>query len=497
MTKRKSLITILIALALGIGIAIPVGFIWIITTAKLELGGGSPGKKVVGTVARIEQRAMEQYCTGVVATPQNTWLVGRRERAKNTDDQPGIDLDALIHGKAEQPKEDKPSGFMGYYGLSLGRDPTTTYLSRLDDKGEFVQVASLGETACLVATPDGGSIFLLTGMDRPGLDRLNGIQQTVILRSDDQGANWTVLEEGLFPEASRLGWALHPYFFDARQAWAWGSLPQKSSQYYGDPDDLRGGLFYSPDSGLTREAITASDDLLVSLNTIRSRAPADANWGDYNGAYGQITTHIQQFDDLHAAIWVSQSFLYGPSGGKYLTTPLFVTSQARLVRENGQWRMEPLEREFGLHVDELANNGEGLVIGVIRRDGEKSGQVAQLNPKTLAWKVQGALPSAFSPLPSSIYLREFRVGKGVLLANTDGNYTVPTWLYPARDGDAANLSANAVFYSTNWGRSWSRLAMGGYLGMLGLDPGTDRVFWANGNWYDTPQDLNIYSYQLD
>ncbi|MDO7895248.1 hypothetical protein Q5Z23_37390, partial [Pseudomonas aeruginosa] len=68
----------------------------------------------------------------------------------------------------------------------------------------------LGETACLEVTPDGSSVFLLTGL-RPGKD--NGQrEQTVVLRSDDQGKSWRRLEEGFMAEANRLGWALAPRF---------------------------------------------------------------------------------------------------------------------------------------------------------------------------------------------------------------------------------------------------------------------------------------------
>lgn len=496
MPRREPLIKALVILAFVTAAVVPIGFIWIIVSAKLELGGASPGEEVLGTTSRIEQRARQQYCTGVLATPKNTWLVGRMDRAEKTADQPGIDLDALIRGSAAEQNDDEPSGFSGLFGGGFSSDPQTSYLSRLDANGEFVQVASLGDTACLVATPDGGTLYLLTGVNRPQGAQQTDVQQTVILRSDDQGASWAPLEQGLLADANSLAWALEPYFFDSQQVWAWASLPQSSSAY-GEPEDLRGGLYYSPDRGTTREAIIASDDLLLRLADIRSRAPEGVNWGDYNGEYGRITSHIRQFDDQHAAIWVSQSFLYGEPGGKYLTTPVFVTNKARLVREGGQWRMGPLEREFGLHLDELVSNDEKRVIAVIQREGDEATQVAELDPQTLAWQPHGNLPSPFWPLPSGTGLRGLEIGKGVLVANVDSSYRVPLWLYPTSDGDPATISANAVFYSRDWGHSWSRLAIEGYLGVQGLDPRTDRVFWAEGDWYDANPDPRIHSYRLD
>lgn len=176
---------------------------------------------------------------------------------------------------------------------------------------------------------------------------------------------------------------------------------------------------------------------------------------------------------------------------------MFVTSKARLVREGGQWRMGPLEREFGLHLDEVVSNDEKRVIAVIEREGDAATRVAELDRQTLAWQARGSLPSPFWLLPSSTGLRGFSIGKGVLLANTDSSYSVPLWLYPKANGEPATISSDAVFYSRDWGRSWSRLAIEGYLGVQGLDPRTDRVFWAEGDWYDVNPDPRIHSYRLD
>ncbi|SFA67396.1 hypothetical protein [Metapseudomonas otitidis] len=486
--------------AVALAAVVPLGFIWIITSAKLELGGASPDEAVVGSVERIEQRAMEQYCTGVVATPRNTWLVGRMEGDRSEDEAVGQDLGQLIRGEKKPDDGDEPSTFTPFFG-GLSREAQTTYLSRLDEQGRFVQVARLDETACLVANADGSSLFLLTGVDRPGKDPLEGLQQTVVLRSDDQGASWQVLPDGFFPEADNLAWSLKPYFHDADQVWTWATLPQSatpSAAYDYEPDtvaDNRAGLYYSPDRGHTRQALAASENLLVGLDEIRKRAPADAEWGDSAGTFGTITPHVWQYDDDHAALWIGQSFLYGKPGGRYLDTPLFVTTRAELVREGGQWRIGPLRRDTGVLVEELVGTGQGQVYGVISREGERATEVAEWQRDSGTWQVNGTLPTPFWPLPASSGLRGFLAGNGVLLANTDSRYEVPQWLYPTEDGESARISADAVFYSRDGGRSWSRLAIAGYLGVLGLDRNQDQVFWAKGNWYDS-NDRRIYRYGL-
>jgi hypothetical protein len=62
--------------------------------------------------------------------------------------------------------------------------------------------------------------------------------------------------------------------------------------------------------------------------------------------------------------------------------------------------------------------------------------------------------------------------------------------------DEASISADGVFYSSDWGRSWQRLAIPSYLGVLGIDAAKDTVLWAKGNWYDGSADLNVRSYGL-
>ncbi|WP_165671993.1 hypothetical protein [Metapseudomonas otitidis] len=497
MPLRRPLIVPLAAVALAA--VVPLGFIWIITSAKLELGGASPDEAVVGSVERIGQRAMEQYCTGVVATPRNTWLVGRMEGDSSEGEAVGQDLGLLIRGEKKPDDEEEHS--FAPFSSGFTQEAQATYLSRLDDQGRFVQVAHLDETACLVANADGSSLFLLTGVDRPGKDPLEGLQQTVVLRSDDQGASWQVLPDGFFPEADDLAWSLKPYFHDADQVWAWATLPQSatpSAGYGYEPDttvDNRAGLYYSPDRGRTRQALAASENLLVSLDEIRKRAPADAEWGDSAGTFGTITPHVWQYDDDHAALWIGQSFLYGKPGGDYLDTPLFVTTRAELVREGGQWRIGPLKRDTGVLVEHLVGTGQGQVYGVISREGTHATEVAEWQRESASWQVNGELPSPFWPLQAFTGLRLFLAGDGVLLANTDSRYHVPQWLSLKKNGESSRISADAVFYSRDGGRSWSRLAIAGYLGVLGLDRNQDQVFWANGNWYDS-DDRRIYRYGL-
>ncbi|MFX7540772.1 hypothetical protein ABTJ80_19920, partial [Acinetobacter baumannii] len=89
------------------------------------------------------------------------------------------------------------------------------------------------------------------------------------------------------------------------------------------------------------------------------------------------------------------------------------------------------------------------VIAVLDHPDESRSLIAELDRDALEWKITGKLPSPFWPLPSSSGLREFYMGRNVLLANTMSHYEVPLWLYP--DEEPASVSANAVYYSDDWG----------------------------------------------
>ena len=195
----------LLAAALLVAGAIPLGFIWILTSAKFEIGGASFGESTVGKVENIDQRAMEQFCTGVRATPAGTWLVGRREVGRDEQALPEgvIDLDLVA---AAQPREEEsePHLFNFLNGMLLsGGDPETTYVSRL------------GATAC--STKWRGSARPPAWKSRRtvpasscspacGAGKDNGQRErTVVLRSDDQGKSWRRLEEASWPR--RIDWA--------------------------------------------------------------------------------------------------------------------------------------------------------------------------------------------------------------------------------------------------------------------------------------------------
>ena len=488
---RSKLFSILFTALLGTA---ALWYMWMITSAKLEWGGASPDQQQIGTVKDIQQRAMASYCTGVFVTGQGTWLVGRLDgdASRLAAAADVVDLDAVVYGKpAEEAEKEPQAPYLGF----LGRDKETSFISRLDAQGQFQLVAHVSGAACLVASPDGGSVFLLTGLDRPDTANADDINQTVVFRSDDQGKRWTWLSKGWFAEADQVAWSLAPYFHGTHEVWAWGrpsAVDDDSGE--GPSGVVPTGVFYSADRGMSSTAIVASESLLVPAESVHAQHPEITEWYTGSGEHGDIQTNVLQLDDRHAFIWVSQRFWGSNPDGVGNNIAFNLTARARLQRETGPWRVVEVQRDDNLFVSRLIQNDAGRVVGLIDQGNRGRDVVAELDTTALTWRTLGELPSVFAPLASESRVRgtNFWVGQNSLLINTTSEHHPPRWLYWWSD---ATVSADGVFYSKDWGQSWKRLAIDGYLGIVGFQPAQDRVIWGNGNWYEN-NDGGIYSYGL-
>ncbi|WEK11846.1 MAG: hypothetical protein P0Y51_14640 [Candidatus Pseudomonas colombiensis] len=496
MPRSKLFATLTVAL-LG---AAALWYLWVIISAKLEWGGASPDQRTLGTVQATEQRAMAQYCTGVVVTPKATWLVARLdERSTAEPVAAGVqDLDALVRGQPtpEEIEEEQGSGAFSAYFVRGEKELTS--ISRLDANGQFQTVAQLSEAACLVASPDGQQVFLLTGLKRPAPAKgsTDSLAQTVVLRSDDQGQSWNWLRQGLFPEVEQQAWSLQTYFHGTDDVWAWGrpeSLDDVIDQ--DQPRALSTGVSYSADRGASSAPIFTAESLLLTGAYARAKRPEIVQWQDEAEGHGEINTQISQMDGQHAVIWVSQRFWGRNPDGVGDNLAFNVTTRAPLSREaGGPWQVGAVQHEDGLYIGQLRDNGTGRLVGLIDQGNQGRDEVAELDAEQRTWKVLGALPNVFAPLSSDrpVRVSQFQVGRNSLLINTSSEHHPPRWLYWGAD---ASISADGVFYSRDWGHSWQQLAIGGYLGILGFQGAEDRVIWAKGNWYDS-RDLGIYTYGL-
>lgn len=277
-------------------------YVWMLLSAKYELGGTRLDVQTLGTVQNIDQRAMEQYCTGVVVTPQGTWLVGRLEARMQHLKLPvdAVDLDAIVLGKPDVQEQ------KNFYN----DDKEISIISRLDANGQFQVVAHVGEAACLVASPDGASVNLLTDVTRPKEEDTHNdaVEQTVVYRSRDQGKSWSWVREGFFPEAEWIAWNLKLYFHNNDEVWAWGR-PHESGDSAKDIDgSISTGVFYSSNGDISSAPITAGKSLLVTAQYAHDKRPEIMEWFENSGPNGEVKTHVTQFDAQHASIWVSQRF---------------------------------------------------------------------------------------------------------------------------------------------------------------------------------------------
>ncbi|WP_210644714.1 hypothetical protein [Pseudomonas sp. Tri1] len=493
MPRSKLFMTLFVAL---LGCA-ALWYAWVIASAKLQWGGANPDPQQLGVVKDTRLRAMTQYCTGVVVTPRGTWLVGRLEGdTKQLEPSADVvDLNTVVYGKPVEGEDEELQASGVFSSVFARDDKETSFISRLDGQGQFQLVAHVSGAACLVASPDGDSVFLLSGLDRPEVPSADGINQTVVFRSEDQGKHWTWLSKGWFADADQLAWNLEPYFHGANEVWAWGR-PSGVDDDSGEEaaGAISTGVFYSADRGASSTPIFAAEPLLVSAEYLQDKRPDITEWRTSEGAYGEVQTNVLQLDAQRAFIWVSQRFWGSNPDGAGDNVAFNVTTRTRLQRMAGQWQVMEVQREDNLFIDALVQNDTGRVMGLIDQGDRGQDVVAELDTVALAWRPLGELPSVFDPLASDSRLRggNFWMGRNTLLINTTSEHHPPRWLYWWSD---ANISADGVFYSKDWGHSWQRLAIDGYLGIVGFQAAQDRVIWAKGNWYDN-NDGRIYSYGL-
>ncbi len=131
------------------------------------------------------------------------------------------------------------------------------------------------------------------------------------------------------------------------------------------------------------------------------------------------------------------------------------------------------------------------MLGLIDHGPDGQAVVAEMNTTTLAWQPLGEVPNVFSPLAASTVAQKLWVGRNSLMISTYSQHQPPRWLYW---WGKASISSGAVFYSTNWGQSWRRLALdGAEHGIRGFDGASDRVFWARQSHL---YDVGIHAYGL-
>ncbi len=453
-------------------------------------GGATPAERSAGSLAFVKQRAMEQFCTGVVETPKATWLAGYTsgdQASTFTRNQatPVVLIDALLGENANQNAD---SGFSLFTGLT--REEGTTFISRRNAEGRFELKAVVGERACLLAHPSGSPVFLLTGLKRPPSDNPDTpnkptTDQLAVFRSDDQGDTWHWVREGLFPHAEHVAWSLRPGFFGKSDMWVFGDAAHTGIGF--DEAPTPGTIHHSRDLGRTVETIEVPVEMLLPMSGFATHLPPGTEIAESLG--DELKRHVFQVSADRAFAWTSQRVLYARPDAGLTSGRVCTTAMTELRQRDGQWRAGQVKREFGTCLQSLHQRPDASLVAVLGRHEQARDEIAEFDVANQRWKPMGALPNPFWPLPGSSRVRSILVGQQAIMVSVMASHTIPAWLTPLRD-EPAEVDAEAAFYSLDGGRSWSRLGVPGYLGVMGLDPNSDRAYGAHGNWYDDP-DLTV------
>lgn len=457
--------------------------------------GATPAEDSAGSLAFVKQRAMEQFCTGVVETPKATWLAGYASgdvAASFTTDpaKPVVLIDALL---GEGANQNANSGLSMFTGLS--REAGTTFISRRNAQGRFELKAVVGERACLLAHPSGSPVFLLTGLDRPASNDPDALKDTTpnqlaVFRSDDQGNTWHWVREGLFPHAEHVAWSLRPGFFGKTDMWVFGDAADTNMGL--DEAPTPGAIYHSRDLGRTVETIAVPAEMRLPLTGFATHLPQGTEIAETLG--DELKRYVFQVSADRAFAWTSQRVMYARPEASLTSGLVCTTAMTELRQRDGRWLVGPIKREFGACLRKVQQRPDGGLVGVLGHPDQERDEIAEFDVADQSWKPVGALPNPFWPLPGSSRVDSILVGQHAIVVSVMASHTVPTWLTPFRD-EPAEIDANAAFYSLDGGRSWTRLGLPGYLGVMGLDPNSDRVYGAHGNWYDDP-DLTVRVFSL-
>lgn len=484
-SKPKVIITMLIILII-------VYYLATLIVIKNQKFAKRIEKQSLATVNNLVQRSNQQYCTGTIVTPENTWLVSHEESDNLTYIKPNTSLylNNLL------PPQKSYSAMESYLGLK--EDKKITYISKLNKNGKFDEVARLDGTACLVSPPDGKNILLLTDVNTQQ-DAIEEKHQFAVLRSDDQGRTWIWQKEGFFLPVYFQAWTFKPTFYNSQNTWLWKEDMENSvgeQTYLGLEAGKPSGLSFSPDLGKTTETIIASAPILINLEQIKTKFSENIEW--QNEGTGEVNAFVTQWDHNQATLWTSQTYRYSKPKSDYIDGAVHTTSRANLRRINGRWELNNVKRLNGLAINKLVNNQKGQFIAIQSLDNQKQEQIAELVKSNLSWKVHGNLPQAFSPFNDFTSTQNMWITDNALIINTYSSHKFTRLLQPSTwfgSPNGSDISAFGTYSSSDLGKNWVRLSIKAPNGVLGVNQKTDDAYWAEGGWYDS-RDLNIYKYQL-
>ena len=130
------------------------------------------------------------------------------------------------------------------------------------------------------------------------------------------------------------------------------------------------------------------------------------------------------------------------------------------------------------------------MIAVLEQSGGND-KIATFNAARQEWRILGEAPNPFWPFSADRRVRKLRVGEHSIVLDVMADHTMPSPINFMR-GTKAQTDANASFYSVDNGRTWTRLGLPGYLGVMGLSPDGDRVY-GSPLWFDNPRpDVRVF-----
>lgn len=444
---RRLVMAVCITLALGV-LAITA------TTIKARTGIGSRTgltPLIAATKPAIRAQMGDSYatdsnCSGVVSAAGDIWLLGNNDHRRSLNK-------VAAASQAVDLTLDPASGQPAYRGMAV----TNTVVSRLMPDHRFRALAYLPAAACIVAAPDGHSVYLLTGLDTLSTNTQLSQSNNVIFVSHDRGRHWQPAALPAFAAAKADPYMGHYVYADATTLWVWerntGGLTVKlptiavTSHQGGSvsrptiPSSFRVALKQLPASLLAQGATPSNKGITPGTSFITAAGPG------------------------RATLWLSYRYFYRLPGATHAQR-MSRTASLPLRLDNGQWVAQSPRIQDDAYISKLVQVSPLRAFAVIRHPQAGNTSLARL--RRGHWQNLNSLPNPFWPLPAAQRVRGLWASAHAIVVTLE-----------ARMFMLGIKGGNSTWYSTDNGRHWQRLKIVDWPGVLGIDAANDRLYFQN------------------
>ncbi|MBE9609319.1 hypothetical protein [Chitinilyticum piscinae] len=470
--KQRPGQVLLLASAVIVSVLVPVWYVWVMLSLKLDLGGRNPEVTLLANLPGYAQAAA--LCDGAINTPQGVWVVTRGDEYSMQQafeaKPPALDFLTLA---GEQNQSSLSS-------LLVRSRDDNTIIAKADGDGRIRFSGVVEDNLCPLFSHDGSTAWLRTMLTH---ELGTGDEKKRVLttfRSDDQGKSWQIDEQGLSPLPDKYPSDYQVFFPSRHERWV---LYRNEQTLPAEGDQAEPLLAYTADDGKSWQyPVTTAMLGMPEAQLARTKLPRDA--------LTDITTlYLTPVDAQHVLLWQVVT-LYDANDDSRNGLRSSYTQLLILSRKGQGWSVTPAQTKADWSFEPILVGSDGQIFGVRNFAGDAPDEIWQFDVTAGLWVKRGDAPNPFAPFPSSTSISSLRAGKGLLLAEVHARHSPPVFF---TGGKEASISGRAHYYSTDAGRNWRRFDTRQYETLAGFDPASNRVL----RYEEQAGGMRITAQQLD